>query len=93
MAKAGERGHGDYSVVTRDDGSTQWAYKGRPLYTWVKDTKPGDTSGDGVKNVNPARRPSPAAMAVAPAQRQAAWAGASSQSMRAARSAGSAMPA
>jgi predicted lipoprotein with Yx(FWY)xxD motif len=24
--------HGDWSVVTRDDGSKQWAYKGRPLY-------------------------------------------------------------
>jgi predicted lipoprotein with Yx(FWY)xxD motif len=25
---------GNYSVTTRDDGSKQWAYKGRPLYTW-----------------------------------------------------------
>lgn len=37
-----------YSVITRDDGGKQWAYKGRPLYRWVKDTKPGDTTGDGV---------------------------------------------
>lgn len=57
MAKAGARAHGDYSLVTRDDGSTQWAYKGRPLYTWVKDTRPGDTSGDGVKNVWHVARP------------------------------------
>jgi predicted lipoprotein with Yx(FWY)xxD motif len=41
----------NYSIVTREDGTKQWAYKGRPLYTWVKDAKPGDTTGDGVRNV------------------------------------------
>lgn len=41
----------DYSVVTRDDGTKQWAYKGMPLYSWVKDTKPGDITGDGVNQV------------------------------------------
>jgi len=34
----------------RDDGSKQWAYKGRPLYHWVKDAKPGDMTGDGFLN-------------------------------------------
>ncbi|MFG1400336.1 COG4315 family predicted lipoprotein [Xanthobacter sediminis] len=38
---------GPWSVVTRDDGSTQWAYKGKPLYHFGKDMKPGDMSGDG----------------------------------------------
>ena len=38
----------DYTVIIRDDGSKQWSYRGKPLYTWVKDTKPGDISGDGV---------------------------------------------
>ena len=28
-----------------------WAYKGWPLYLWIKDTKPGDTTGDGVGGV------------------------------------------
>jgi len=42
---------GDWTVVARDDGSKQWAYKGKPLYTWVKDAKPGDVTGDGVNNV------------------------------------------
>ena len=37
-----------YSVISRDDGSKQWAYKGQALYTWVKDAKPGDVTGDGV---------------------------------------------
>jgi predicted lipoprotein with Yx(FWY)xxD motif len=39
---------GDWTIVTRDDGSKQWAYKGKPLYTWVKDAKPGDASGQGM---------------------------------------------
>ncbi len=36
-----------YSIITRDDGKKQLAYKGSPLYFWVKDTKPGDKTGDG----------------------------------------------
>ena len=42
---------GAYTVVTRDDGTKQWAYKGKPLYTWVKDTKPGEKTGDGFRNI------------------------------------------
>lgn len=42
---------GDWTIVTRDDGHKQWAYKGKPLYTWSKDAKPGDTTGDGVNSV------------------------------------------
>lgn len=50
MAGAMESGSGDWTVITRDDGSKQWAYKGKPLYGWTKDTKPGDTTGDGFLN-------------------------------------------
>ena len=50
MAASDAKVEGGYTIVTRDDGSKQWAYKGKPLYTWVKDTKPGDVSGDGVAN-------------------------------------------
>ena len=39
---------GDYTSVTRDDGKAQIAYKGKPLYYWVKDTKAGDRTGDKV---------------------------------------------
>ena len=42
---------GDYSVITRDDGKKQWAFKGKPLYFWSKDQKAGDTTGDGFNNV------------------------------------------
>lgn len=51
MADPAAQKSGDWSVVTRDDGSRQWAYKGKPLYLWVKDTKPGDRTGDGVNGV------------------------------------------
>jgi predicted lipoprotein with Yx(FWY)xxD motif len=51
MAAEGAMEAGDYSVITRDDGSKQWAYKGKPLYTWIKDVKPGDITGDNFKDV------------------------------------------
>ena len=41
----------DWTVVTRDDGGKQWAYKGKPVYLWGKDQKAGDKTGDGVNNV------------------------------------------
>ncbi|WP_395607681.1 hypothetical protein [Pseudomonas sp. B22129] len=47
-AKDGAKDADGYTVISRDDGSKQWAYKGQALYTWVKDSKPGDITGDGV---------------------------------------------
>ena len=44
---AGAADDGDWTVITRDDGSKQWAYKGKPLYAFAKDSKAGDTTGDG----------------------------------------------
>ena len=40
-----------YSAVVRDDGSRQLAYRGKPLYTFVKDKKAGDRAGDKVMNM------------------------------------------
>jgi predicted lipoprotein with Yx(FWY)xxD motif len=51
MAAEGQTASGDYSVVTRDDGKKQWALKGKPLYFWAKDAKPGDKTGDGFNGV------------------------------------------
>jgi predicted lipoprotein with Yx(FWY)xxD motif len=42
---------GNFSAITRDDGSKQLAYKGKPVYLFAKDQKPGDMLGDNVKNV------------------------------------------
>lgn len=36
------------SVLTRTDGSKQFAWKGMPLYYYAKDKAPGDVMGDGV---------------------------------------------
>jgi predicted lipoprotein with Yx(FWY)xxD motif len=49
-ADAGDTADDNYTIVARDDGSRQWAYKGKPLYTFVKDQKVGDISGDGFLN-------------------------------------------
>jgi predicted lipoprotein with Yx(FWY)xxD motif len=51
FASDGDMASGDYSIVTRDDGKKQWALKGKPLYYWVKDQKPGDKTGDGFNSV------------------------------------------
>ncbi|ATB65564.1 COG4315 family predicted lipoprotein [Pseudomonas mosselii] len=50
-AETEAKAEGDWTVVTRDDGSSQWAYKGKPLYTFIKDKKAGETTGDGMKDV------------------------------------------
>ncbi|WP_241070665.1 COG4315 family predicted lipoprotein [Achromobacter insuavis] len=50
-AAADAKASGDLSVITRDDGSKQWAYKGKPVYLYAKDTKPGDKTGDNFKDV------------------------------------------
>lgn len=42
---------GELTVISRDDGSTQIAYNGQPLYSYAADTKPGDTFGEGVGDV------------------------------------------
>jgi predicted lipoprotein with Yx(FWY)xxD motif len=47
MAAADAKASGDWSIIARDDGSKQWAYKAKPLYLWSKDQKPGDMTGDG----------------------------------------------
>lgn len=56
-ASAADQASGEFSIITRDDGSKQWAYKGKPLYLWSKDKKPGDTTGDGFKDMWRAARP------------------------------------
>jgi len=48
---------GDYAIMVRNDNTRQWAYKGQPLYYFVKDTKPGEKLGDGVNGVWKLARP------------------------------------
>ncbi|WP_085902939.1 hypothetical protein [Kiloniella majae] len=51
LASSSASEKGNYTKITRDDGAQQWAYKGMPLYGWVKDKKPGDVTGDKFKGV------------------------------------------
>ncbi|MEO6293009.1 MAG: hypothetical protein ABIO88_10375 [Burkholderiaceae bacterium] len=51
MATEGDAPAGDFSIITRDDGGKQWAVKGKPVYYWAKDMKPGDKMGDGFNKI------------------------------------------
>ena len=57
LADAGAKAMGEYSLIKRADGALQWAYRGKPLYLWAKDMKPGDTSGDGFRDIWHVARP------------------------------------
>ena len=50
-AEATAKPEGAWTVVTREDGSRQWAYHGKPLYAFQKDAKAGDRTGDNFKDV------------------------------------------
>ena len=51
MATADDKPSGDFTIVTRDNGGKQWAYKGKPLYTWPEDQAAGDMYGDNYNKV------------------------------------------
>jgi len=51
MAAEKDQPSGAYTIVTRDDGSKQWAYKGKPVYYYKTDAKAGDRSGDNFRDV------------------------------------------
>jgi predicted lipoprotein with Yx(FWY)xxD motif len=65
LATAGATGFGDWSLVKRPEGTLQWAYQGKPLYTFVQEATvlqevdalvaQGRPEGQG-----PPRRPAPA---------------------------------
>lgn len=42
---------GDFTVITRNDGSKMWAYRYRPLYTSPADHAPGDANGYDPENL------------------------------------------
>lgn len=62
---------GTLSVIIRPEGSRQVAYNDRPLYFYIGDSQPGDTTGEGVggvwhvARVEEASRSQPAATATA----------------------------
>jgi predicted lipoprotein with Yx(FWY)xxD motif len=44
-------GVGSLGTVKRPDGTIQVTYKGLPLYTFAQDHAPGQTNGQGIKDV------------------------------------------
>lgn len=44
-------GVGSLGTVKRPDGTLQVTYKGTPLYTFAHDQQPGETNGQGIKDV------------------------------------------
>lgn len=45
-----EKNFGEWTIVKRDDGSRQWAYKGRPVYSLFHDS-PDRPIGEGIEGV------------------------------------------
>ena len=48
MAADTDKADGAWTIVNRDDGKKQFTYKGKPVYYWIKDTKVGDKTGEGL---------------------------------------------
>lgn len=51
LATPDARAGGDFTIITRPDGSRQWALDGQPLYYWKNDLHAGDRKGDGLAGV------------------------------------------
>ena len=58
-AEAGAKAEGEWSLVKRDDGSLQWAYDGKPLYTFINDSSPvrSRTMARWASGTSPSRKP------------------------------------
>lgn len=41
----------DFGTIIREDGKKQTTFRGYPLYYWINDKEPGETTGQGVNNV------------------------------------------
>jgi predicted lipoprotein with Yx(FWY)xxD motif len=46
-APAGAFADGAFTIITRESGTRQWAYKGKPLYRFAFEIAPGHTGGEG----------------------------------------------
>jgi len=59
LASDGAAASGNFSLVARGDGTNQWAYNQRPLYTYINDVSQGDVMGDGIGGTWHLARPIP----------------------------------
>lgn len=60
------RGPVKLGTVERPDGRTQVSFRGRPLYGFTGDSKPGDVNGEGIKDVGTWRVAATGKLAPAP---------------------------
>ena len=51
MADLDDEPFEEFTITERADGARQWAWRGRPLYFWPSDKRPGDRTGDNVNGV------------------------------------------
>ena len=51
LVAAGEKMGEGWTMVDRTGGTKQWAYDGKPVYTFAGDVKKGDTLGNGLGGV------------------------------------------
>jgi predicted lipoprotein with Yx(FWY)xxD motif len=58
------KANAQFKVIKRQDGSSQWAFNGQPLYYFAGDAAPGDMAGEGsggvwyvVRSAKPAAAP------------------------------------
>ena len=56
LAAADSKKFGEWTVLNRDDGRKQWAFKGKALYTYVKDVDPGSLRGESPANSGALRK-------------------------------------
>jgi predicted lipoprotein with Yx(FWY)xxD motif len=47
LVKEDDRTPANFSLITRDDGTKQWALNGKPLYFFAADVQAGEAKGDG----------------------------------------------
>jgi predicted lipoprotein with Yx(FWY)xxD motif len=51
LASRSARAFGDWNIIKRADGTRQWQYKGKPLYTFAKDIDAGSEFGVSPRNL------------------------------------------
>ncbi|WP_206486135.1 hypothetical protein [Thalassotalea sp. G2M2-11] len=59
LADSGAQASGDFTLITRADGTMQWAWHDYPLYSYINDSAEGDTNGDGLNDIWHLARPIP----------------------------------
>ena len=52
VALPGSKPFGNWSLISRDGGVKQWAFRGKPLYTYTKDSKISEVNGRGLDQGN-----------------------------------------